>query len=113
MAKAIPHTKAGSHVSRNPRHPSMMITNNSGTNSANTGVCRPTTDDTTCNGSPVTCANVITGVPIAPNATGAVLATSDTAAALSGENPSATSITEQMATGAPNPASASISAPKQ
>ena len=53
------------------------------------------------------------GTASAPNATGAVLATRATAAALSGRNPSAISMTELIATGVPNPASASISAPKQ
>ena len=53
------------------------------------------------------------GIAIAPNATGAVSATSASDAAFSGENPSPTSITPQIATGVPNPASASSSAPKQ
>ncbi len=53
------------------------------------------------------------GTAIAPNATGAVLATSATVAALMGENPSAMSMTALMATGVPNPASASSSPPKQ
>lgn len=61
----------------------------------------------------MTWARVTTGVPIAPKATGAVLATSATTAARTGSKPSATSITEQIATGAPKPASASRSAPKQ
>ena len=42
-----------------------------------------------------------------------MLATSATAAALIGLKPSAISITAVIATGAPKPASASISAPKQ
>ena len=50
---------------------------------------------------------------MAPKATGAVLATSATTAARTGSKPSATSMTAQMATGAPNPARASSSAPKQ
>ena len=53
------------------------------------------------------------GTAIAPNATGAVFATSATAAALIGLKPSAMSITAVMATGVPKPASASSSAPKQ
>ena len=53
------------------------------------------------------------GVAIAPNATGAVLATSAIAAALIGLKPTAISITAVIATGVPNPASASSSAPKQ
>src|SRR3954463_7105614 len=50
---------------------------------------------------------------MAPKATGAVLATSATTAARTGAKPRATSMTEQIATGAPNPARASKSAPKQ
>ena len=50
---------------------------------------------------------------IAPNATGAVLATSATAAAFIGLKPTAISITAVIATGAPKPASASSRAPKQ
>ena len=68
---------------------------------------------TWASGRPLTCANVMMGTAIAPNATGAVLATSATTAAFIGLNPSATSITEVIATGAPNPASASSRAPKQ
>ena len=52
------------------------------------------------------------GVAIAPNATGAVFATSATAAALIGLKPSAISMTLVIATGVPKPASASSSAPK-
>ena len=63
--------------------------------------------------SPVVSDNVVIGMPIAPKGTGAVLATSASAAALSGLKPSAIIITEVIATGAPKPASASISAPKQ
>ena len=57
--------------------------------------------------------SVTIGIAIAPNATGAVLATSATAAALIGLKPSAISMTAVMATGVPKPASASSSAPKQ
>ena len=53
------------------------------------------------------------GVAIAPNATGAVLATSATAAACIGLKPTASSITAVIATGVPKPASASISAPNE
>jgi hypothetical protein len=55
--------------------------------------------------------SVMIGVAIAPNATGAVLATSATDAALIGLKPTASSMAAVIATGAPNPASASISAP--
>jgi hypothetical protein len=61
----------------------------------------------------VTSLRVVIGMAIAPKATGAVLATRAIAAALIGLNPSAISITALIATGVPNPASASIRAPKQ
>ncbi len=57
--------------------------------------------------------SVMIGIAIAPKATGAVFATSATAAALIGSKPSAISITAVIATGVPKPASASSSAPKQ
>ena len=53
------------------------------------------------------------GVVTAPNATGAVLATSATVAALTGLKPSDISMTTEIATGVPKPARASSSAPKQ
>jgi hypothetical protein len=56
---------------------------------------------------------VMIGVPIAPKATGAVLASSTTAAARSGLKPRAMSMTPVIATGAPKPASASSRPPKQ
>ena len=105
---ATPQTSAGSQVSFRPRLPSTMITSSSGTTSASSGVWRPTIEETSCRGSPVTWARVTTGVPIAPNATGAVFATSATTAAFTGWKPTATSITALIATGAPKPARASI-----
>ena len=53
------------------------------------------------------------GVAIEPKATGAVLPISESAAALSGLKPSASSITEVIATGVPKPARPSIRAPKE
>ena len=53
------------------------------------------------------------GIASAPKATGAVLATSATVAALTGLKPSDMSMTTEMATGVPKPANASRSAPKQ
>ncbi len=53
------------------------------------------------------------GVAIAPKATGAVFATSATAAACMGRKPTASSIAAVIATGAPKPASASIRAPNE
>jgi hypothetical protein len=58
-------------------------------------------------------ARVTIGMAMAPKATGAVLATSATEAALMGEKPRPISITAEIATGVPKPASASSRAPKQ
>ena len=90
-----------------------MPTRISGTISARIGVWRPTIAPRSSLGSSVTPASVMIGIAIAPKATGAVLATSATAAALIGWKPSARSMTAEIATGVPKPASASIRAPKQ
>ena len=96
-----------------PRVPSTMPIRISGTTSASSGVWRPTIAPRSSWGRPVTWASVTIGTAIAPNATGAVLATSATDAALIGSKPSAISITAVMATGVPKPASASSSAPNE
>ena len=57
-------------------------------------------------------ARVMMGVAIDPKATGAVLPTRASTAALIGLKPSAMSMTEVMATGVPKPARPSMSAPK-
>ncbi len=64
-------------------------------------------------GMPVSVAAVVIGMATAPNATGAVFASSTVQAARSGATPSAMSIVAVMATGAPKPASASSRPPKQ
>ena len=53
------------------------------------------------------------GAAIAPKATGAVLASSETTADFSGFMPAAISMAAEIATGAPNPARDSSRAPKQ
>ena len=63
--------------------------------------------------SPVTSDRVVIGIPIAPNGTAAVFPSSASVAALIGLKPSASNMTAVIAAGAPKPASASISAPKQ
>ena len=108
-----PPTSAAGQTARTPRQPSTIPTRISGTNSASSGVWRPTIAPRSSCGIPVSSASVTIGVAIAPNATGAVLATSAIAAALIGLKPTAISITAVIATGVPNPASASSSAPKQ
>src|SRR6201998_3306665 len=108
-----PPVRATSHVSRTPRQPSAMATSARGTKAAKIGVWRPTMAPSVSVGNPDVLARVMMGVAIAPYATGAVLATSASTAALSGLNPSASSITDVTATGVPNPANASSNAPKE
>ena len=90
-----------------------MPTRISGTISARIGVWRPTIAPRSSFGRPVISRSVTIGIAIAPKATGAVFATSATAAALIGSKPTAISITAVIATGVPKPASASSSAPKR
>ena len=96
-----------------PRLPSTMPTRISGTISARNGVWRPTIAPRSSFGRSVRPASVTIGIAIAPNATGAVLATSATDAAFIGLKPRPTSIDAVIATGVPKPASASSSAPKE
>ena len=112
-ANDTPPSTATGQTWRTPRLPSTMKTSISGTISASTGVWRPTIAPRSSFGKPVTSASVMIGVAIAPKATGAVLATSATAAAFIGWKPSAISMTAVIATGVPKPASASSRAPKQ
>ena len=77
------------------------------------GVWRPAIDERSSIGRPVTPLRAMIGAAMAPKATGAVLASSDTSADFSGFMPAAISIAAEMATGAPNPARDSSSAPKQ
>ncbi len=104
---------AAGQTARNPRRPSTMNTRMNGRIKARNGVWRPTMLLRCWTGRPVTCPSVVIGMAMAPNATGAVSATSATATARSGLRPSPTSMTLQMAGGVPKPASASSSAPKQ
>jgi len=113
-------TSAGSQVCLTPRLPSTIRTRKSGTMIDRIGVCRPTIEPMVSTSSresllaPIaTEESVVIGTAIAPKATGAVLATRATVAALSGLKPRVMSMTTVIATGVPKPASASSSAPKQ
>src|SRR3954464_13752609 len=59
----------------------------------------------------VTVASVTSGVPMAPKATGEVLAIRQMAAAWNGENPNPLNIAAATATGVPNPEAPSTNAP--
>src|SRR5690242_18330275 len=77
------------------------------------GSCLPTIADSLLMSSPVTPDSATIGTPKLPKATGAVFAISETITAFRGVNPSPTSKNAVTATGAPNPALPSSSAPKQ
>ena len=111
--KATPVTTAAGQVSLMPRKPSRIKTRIRGTTTASSGAWRPTTAPMWSASRPVRLAAVVIGMAMAPKATGAVLATSTAAAAFIGFRPRATSMVAVIATGAPNPASASSRPPKQ
>src|SRR4051812_45915661 len=110
-ANVPPHTSTAGHTPRNPRHPLMVTTSHAGTITDTKGNWRPAIAPRVAAGIPVTAASVRIGVPIAPNATGAVLAMSDSPAAYSGVNPRPINNAEQIATGVPNPDAPSMNAP--
>ena len=62
---------------------------------------------------PMTPPSATIGIPIVPNATGAVFATRQRPAAYRGRNPNPTRVAPAIATGAPKPAAPSMKAPKQ
>src|ERR1700686_756565 len=91
----------------------IVLTSQKGTMIAVKGRMRPIIALRSDSGRDVTAARVWTGVPIAPQATGAVLAIRFNAAAWNGLNPSPIMNAPAIATGAPNPAAPSMNAPKQ
>ena len=74
---------------------------------------RPTIALRPATGRPVTFASVVTGMPMDPNATGAVFASRQMPAAKNGSKPRPASIAPETATGAPNPAAPSMNAPNE
>jgi hypothetical protein len=72
---------------------------------------RPTHADSSASGSPVVPASVTIGMPIDPNATGAVFASMQMPAAKNGEKPRPVSMAAATATGVPKPAAPSMNAP--
>ena len=93
--------------------PTIVRTSQNGTITAVNGRMRPIMAFRSDSGSPETAAKVCTGVPIAPQATGAVFAIRFSAAAWKGRNPKPIMKAPAIATGAPNPAAPSMKAPKQ
>ena len=77
MANVPPQTSTAGHTDRNPRHPLIVATSHAGTSSETNGSCRPAMTPSVNAGMSVTADSVKIGVPIAPNATGAVFAISE------------------------------------
>ena len=112
-ANEPPQTRTAGHTPRNPRHPLIVTTSQTGTISETNGSWRPAIMPRVWAGIPVTAPSVRIGVPMAPKATGAVLAMSDKAAAYNGVKPSPISSAEQIATGVPKPEAPSMNAPNE
>src|SRR5678815_1842829 len=88
-------------------------TSQNGTSSETHGSWWPAMVDSVSSSSWLTAASVTIGVPIAPNATGAVLAMRLSTADWNGLKPSPTMIAPAIATGVPNPEVPSMIAPNE
>src|SRR5581483_10200421 len=111
MAKLTPVTRMAGQTPLTPRQPANAQTSQKGTSSEKNGNWRPTMADNAISSRPVTLASVMTGVPSAPYATGAVFAISERPEAAKGEKPSPIKMAPVTATGVPNPAAPSKKAP--
>src|SRR5437867_817545 len=108
-----PTTRIAGSTSKVSAHPTIARTSQNGTIIPVMGRMRPIIALKSDSGRPETAARVCTGVPIAPHATGDVLAIKLSAAAWNGLNPSPIMKAPAIATGAPKPAAPSMNAPKQ
>ncbi len=113
MANDPPQTSTAGQTPRSPRQPLMTTTSHAGIRIETIGSWRPAIAPSVAAGRPVTAASVRIGVPMAPKATGAVLAMSVRDAASFGAKPSPISSAAEMATGVPNPAAPSMKAPNE
>src|SRR6266699_2211035 len=108
-----PTTRMAGRTSNVSAQPTIARTSQKGTMMPVIGRMRPIMALRSDSGRPETAASVCTGVPIAPHATGDVLAIKLSAAAWNGLNPRPIMKAPAIATGAPNPAAPSMNAPKQ
>jgi len=108
-----PTTRMAGSTSKVSLQPTIARTSQKGTMMPVKGRIRPTIALRSDSGRPETAASVCTGVPMAPHATGEVLAMRLRAAAWNGLNPRPIMKAPAIATGAPNPAAPSMKAPKQ
>ena len=113
IANDPPQTSTAGHTLRRPRHPLIVTISHAGTISETNGSCRPAIWLSVNAGNSVTAARVRMGVPMAPNATGAVLAMSASPAACSGVKPRPIISAAQIATGVPKPEAPSMNAPNE
>ena len=105
---AEPQASAG-QTATVARQPAIVQTSQNGMSSEIGGKIRPEVALSASTSRPVTELSVRIGVPIAPQATGAVLAIRQSKAAWKGRNPSPTRNAAEIATGAPKPAAPSNS----
>ncbi|MNS97896.1 hypothetical protein D3C72_1322450 [compost metagenome] len=112
MANDRPVTRIAGQISIMALRPAKAQISQNGTSTEKKGNWRPTMAVTSMTSYPCTLASVMTGVPRAPKATGAVLAISDRPEAASGENPRPIRMAAVTATGVPKPAAPSKKAPK-
>src|ERR1700739_1539017 len=101
MENETPTTRMAGRTSKVCAHPTLGTTRTEATLTAVKGRRRPTIALTSDSGRPETAARAWTGVPIAPHATGAVLAIRLSAAAWNGRNPRPIMNAPAIATGAP------------
>src|SRR5215831_14059629 len=110
-ANAMPHAAAAPNTLLSPLQPLITAIRYAGTKREIGAQMRPTPALNRSRGSPVVTASVVIGIAIDPNATGAVFASRQIAAALNGEKPSPVSMAAATATGVPKPAAPSMNAP--
>src|SRR5947208_256256 len=113
VLKDTPTTRMAGNTSNVSLQLTIARTSQNGTMIPVMGRMRPIIALRSDSGRPDTAASVCTGVPMAPHATGDVLASRLSAAAWNGLNPRPIMKAPAIATGAPNPAAPSMNAPKQ
>ena len=112
-ANVPPMTTSGTRTSQVLRQPARVATSQNGITRERIGKIRPDVALRAWTSSSVTRLSVRIGMPMPPQATGAVLAIRQSNAAWNGWNPNPTRNAAEIATGAPKPAAPSMSAPKQ
>ena len=110
-ANGTPAMRIAGQMPSIPRHPANAATSQNGTSTEKNGSCRPTMPLKAWRSRPLTALSAMSGVPSAPNATGAVLAMSERPDAARGAKPRPMSSAPVTATGVPKPAAPSKNAP--